>query len=158
MKIGVFYATMSGNTEAIADCIAECLVKSGFTPVLKEIPDINHVEELKEYDLIFLGMYTWGDGDFPDECLDFVEEMGETQWDNTFALFGSGDTSYDDFCGALDRLKPVLTSKGATIATNLLRIEMAPDKEEEEEIATFVKEALDAASIRGNEIQSAKTV
>ncbi|GKU84566.1 flavodoxin [Niallia sp. NCCP-28] len=148
MKIAVIYATMSGNTEAIADCIVEGLHRENYSAEIMEIPDIYKVDQLRNYDLVYLGLYTWGDGDFPDECLDMVENLQDERWDGKhFALFGSGDRSYEYFCGALDRLKEILIHRGAIVVAEPLRIEMAPDKEEEEEIARYVRGTLQEAKI-----------
>lgn len=67
MKIGVFYASMSGNTEAIADIIAAKLREQNHEVILDDILSIQSATELLNYDLTFIGMYTWGDGDYPDE-------------------------------------------------------------------------------------------
>jgi len=143
VKIAVIYATMSGNTEAIADCIVEELHRQNYSADIMEIPDIYKVDEIKNYDLVYLGLYTWGEGEFPDECLDMVDNLQDERWDGKhFALFGSGDRSYEYFCGALDRLKEILANCGAIVVAEPLRIEMAPDKEEEEEISKYVQKTL----------------
>ncbi|PKG22297.1 flavodoxin [Niallia nealsonii] len=148
MEIAVIYATMSGNTEAIADCIVEGLHRKNYSADIMEIPDIYTMEQVKNYDLVYLGLYTWGEGDFPEECLDMVDGLQGERWDGKhFALFGSGDRSYEHFCGALDRLKEILINRGAIVVAEPLRIEMAPDKEEEEEIFEYVKETLKGAKI-----------
>ncbi|MEH6991513.1 flavodoxin domain-containing protein [Neobacillus drentensis] len=53
---------------------------------------------VSDYACIFIGTYTWGDGDYPDECLDIIEELEQLKLENQlFAIFGSGDTSYSEF-------------------------------------------------------------
>ncbi|MBX9974717.1 flavodoxin [Cytobacillus firmus] len=143
MKIGVFYASMSGNTEAIADIISGELKDQNHDVDLEDFMSVQSAAELLNYDLTFIGMYTWGDGDYPDECLDMIEEIEQLDLENhPFALFGSGDTSYPEFCGALDHLRRLIEEQGGTVVGNPLRIEFNPEPEDEEEIKKFVSEAL----------------
>ncbi|WP_282172417.1 flavodoxin [Cytobacillus firmus] len=143
MKIGVFYASMSGNTEAIADIIAGELKDQNHDVDLEDFMSVQSASELLNYDLTFIGMYTWGDGDYPDECLDIIEEIEQLDLEKQpFAIFGSGDTSYPDFCDALDQLQRLIEEQGGTVVGNPLRIEFNPEPEDEEEIKKFVSEAL----------------
>ncbi|MGA5688295.1 flavodoxin [Cytobacillus pseudoceanisediminis] len=143
MKIGVFYASMSGNTEAIADIISGELKDQNHDVDLEDFMSVQNAEELLNYDLTFIGLYTWGDGDYPDECLDMIEEIEQLDLENhPFAIFGSGDTSYPEFCGALDHLQRLIEEQGGTVVGNPLRIEFNPEPEDEEEIKKFVSEAL----------------
>ncbi|EFV76348.1 flavodoxin [Bacillus sp. 2_A_57_CT2] len=143
MKIGVFYASMSGNTEAIADIIAGELKDQNHDVDLEDFMSVQSAAELLNYDLTFIGLYTWGDGDYPDECLDVIEEIEQLDLENhPFAIFGSGDTSYPEFCGALDHLQKLIEEQGGTVVGSPLRIEFNPEPEEEEEIKKFVSEAL----------------
>ncbi|WP_391559989.1 flavodoxin [Robertmurraya sp.] len=142
MKIGVIYASMSGNTEAIADLIVEQLKKHNHDVDLKDMLSLPASDFLL-YDLIFIGMYTWGDGDYPDECLDIIEEVEQLDLnEKPFALFGSGDTSYPEFCGALDKLKELIENQNGVCLGEPLRIEFNPSKADEEEINQFVMQAL----------------
>lgn len=143
MKIGVFYASMSGNTEAIADIISGELKDQNHDVDLEDFMSVQSAAELLNYDLTFIGLYTWGDGDYPDECLDMIEEIEQLDLENhPFAIFGSGDTSYPEFCGALDHLQRLIEEQGGTVVGNPLRIEFNPEPEDEEEIKKFVSEAL----------------
>lgn len=143
MKIGVFYASMSGNTESIADIIAEELKEQNHEVVVEDFMSVQTASDLLNYDLTFIGMYTWGEGDYPDECLDIIEEIEQLELDSQpFAIFGSGDTSYPEFCGALDQLQRLIEEQGGTVIGNPLRIEFNPEPEDEEGIKKFVAEAL----------------
>ncbi|MCM3404421.1 flavodoxin [Cytobacillus oceanisediminis] len=143
MKIGVFYASMSGNTEAIADIIAGELKDQNHDVDLEDFMSVQSAAELLNYNLTFIGLYTWGDGDYPDECLDVIEEIEQLDLENhPFAIFGSGDTSYPEFCGALDHLQKLIEEQGGTVVGSPLRIEFNPEPEDEEEIKRFVSEAL----------------
>lgn len=143
MKIGVVYASMSGNTEAIADIIAAKLREQNHEVILNDILNIQSATELLNYDLTFIGMYTWGDGEYPDECLDIIEEIEQLDLEqHPFAIFGSGDTSYPEFCGALDQLYKLIEAQGGTLVAAPLKIEFNPEPKDEAEIKQFVMDAL----------------
>lgn len=143
MKIGVVYASMSGNTEAIADIIAAKLREQNHEVILNDILNIQSATELLNYDLTFIGMYTWGDGEYPDECLDIIEEIEQLDLEqHPFAIFGSGDTNYPEFCGALDQLYQLIEAQGGTLVAAPLKIEFNPEPKDEAEIKQFVMDAL----------------
>ncbi|MGD6830899.1 flavodoxin domain-containing protein [Sutcliffiella halmapala] len=143
MKIGVIYASMSGNTEAIADIIVDELMKQYNEVILDDFHSVVRAEELLNYDITFIGMYTWGDGDYPDECLDIMEELEELELNgHPFAIFGSGDTSYPDYCGALHKLQQLIESQGGQVRIPPLKIEFNPEPDDEETIRSFVTEAM----------------
>ncbi len=73
-KVLLVYATMSGNTEAMADLIEKGLKEAGASVDRHEAMDID-AELLHDYSHILLGAYTWGDGDLPDDFIDLYEEM-----------------------------------------------------------------------------------
>lgn len=71
-KLLVAYASMTGNTEEIAELIVEGITQGGHEAVLKDVMDCNAADVL-EYDAFLIGVYTWGDGELPDEFLDFTK-------------------------------------------------------------------------------------
>lgn len=143
MKIGVFYASMSGNTEAIADLIVKELKEQNHEVELKDIVDMDSAADLLDYDMTYVGMYTWGDGEYPDECLDVTDELEQMDLQQyPFALFGSGDTAYPEFCGALDLLKDLIEAQGGVTVGEPLRIEFNPEPEDEEMIQQFIADTV----------------
>lgn len=124
------YATMSGNTEFAADFIEEGLFKKGVNVKKIDVMDADSVDILS-YDSIAIGVYTWGDGDVPDDALDFYEDLEEADLSGKkFLLFGTGDTSYADFCGAVDRFEEMIKQSGGTVAIDPLKIEESPEGQE----------------------------
>ncbi|MGQ4252747.1 flavodoxin [Bacillus subtilis] len=137
-KILLIYATMSGNTEAMAD-----LIEKGLQEALAEVDrfeamDIDDAQLFTDYDHVIMGTYTWGDGDLPDEFLDLAEDMDEIDFSGkTCAVFGSGDTAYEFFCGAVDTLEAKIKERGGDIVLPSVKIENNPEGEEEEELINF---------------------
>lgn len=129
-KVLIVYASLTGNTEEMAELIAEGIRNTGGTADLKMVEDCNAVR-LLEYDACLLGAYTWGDGELPDEFADFVDEMKELDLAGTrAAVFGSGDTSYRLYCAAVDELEQHLREFGAVIVQPSLKVEYGPSPEE----------------------------
>ncbi|MCY8453586.1 flavodoxin [Bacillus spizizenii] len=137
-KILLVYATMSGNTEAMADLIEKGLQEAEVEADRFEAIDIDNAQLFNDYDHIIMGTYTWGDGDLPDEFLDLAEDMDEVDFSGkTCAVFGSGDTAYEFFCGAVDTLEAKIKERGGEIVLPSVKIENNPDGEEEEELMEF---------------------
>ncbi|MEC1290085.1 flavodoxin [Bacillus mojavensis] len=137
-KILLVYATMSGNTEAMADLIEKGLQEAEAEVDRFEAMDIDDAELFNDYEHIILGTYTWGDGDLPDEFLDLAEEMDALDFTGkTCAVFGSGDTAYEFFCGAVDTLEEKIKDRGGGIVLPSVKVEMNPEGEEEEALKEF---------------------
>ncbi|MCM2533927.1 flavodoxin [Neobacillus pocheonensis] len=133
----IVYASMSGNTEELAQLIGEGINQAGVTVEIKDIL-MSDVVELKEYDGILLGAYTWGDGDLPDEFLDFYEEMNSLDFKGKMAAaFGSCDSSYDHWGRAVDILSNKLVELGAEVVLDGLKIDLAPTDSEKEQCIQF---------------------
>lgn len=129
-KIIIVYASLTGNTEEMAELIAEGIRSTGAGADLKMVEDCNAVR-LLEYDACILGAYTWGDGELPDEFSDFVDELKELNLEAyRAAVFGSGDTSYRLYCAAVDELEQRLREFGAVIIQPPLKVEYGPSPDE----------------------------
>ncbi|GGA28174.1 flavodoxin [Paenibacillus physcomitrellae] len=129
-KILIVYASLTGNTEEIAELIAEGIKDAGSEAVLKMVDECN-AAELLNYDAFILGAYTWGDGELPDEFLDFAEEMEEIDLNGkAAAVFGSGDTGYRIYCGAVDTLEEKLKAWDVSVLQEGLKIEYGPSQTE----------------------------
>lgn len=130
-KIIMVFASMSGNTEDIADLIVRKLRDKGFEVDQEEMEEYDP-EQLVEYDGIILGSYTWGDGDLPYEAEDFYEALNDVDLTGKpAAVFGSGDTVYPEFCEAVHTFERQLTECGAELVTKGLKIEFIPESEED---------------------------
>ncbi|CAM4093909.1 flavodoxin [Paenibacillus alkaliterrae] len=132
-KVLVVYASMTGNTEEMAEAIAEGAKEAGAQVVSKEAFDAS-ADELRGYDGIIIGAYTWGDGELPDEFIDFYEGMGSLDLSGKkAAVFGSGDTSYPIYCGAVDTIEAKLKELGAEIVGESIKFEYNPSEQEKEQ-------------------------
>lgn len=137
-KIIIVYCSMTGNTEEMANAVAEGIRETGKEADVKDIMEIPSASILEQYEGIILGSYTWGDGALPDEFLDIYEEMDEMDLTGKKAIvFGSEDASYDHFCAAVDILIEKLEERGAEIVMEGLKVEVSPTDDEVEKCKEF---------------------
>jgi len=137
-KILIAFASMSGNTEEIAELIKTTIESPSHEIEMKEIENISS-QKLLDYDGIILGAYTWGDGELPYEVEDFYDDIeGLDLAGKKVAVFGSGDHAYPKFCAAVDILEERLIACGADLVEEGLKVELAPETEEDiERCVTF---------------------
>ena len=92
-KIGIFYASAGGNTTQIAKALQEAFEVEDEACVLME-DDFDSTEQFEDYDVLFLGSSTWGQGDVHFSWVDALLEIGSENLffeGKTVAFFGAGD-------------------------------------------------------------------
>ncbi|UHA72789.1 flavodoxin [Paenibacillus sp. 481] len=137
MKTILIYASMTGNTEEMAEAVAAGVREAGGDVTVKEVLDAN-VHDLNDYDGILLGAYTWGDGELPDEFLDFYDDMADLNLEGKkAAVFGSCDSSYAEYGAAVDILTNKLKELGAEVVLEGLKVELTPKAAEKELCSQF---------------------
>ncbi|WP_127498845.1 flavodoxin [Paenibacillus glycanilyticus] len=130
MKVIVAYASLTGNTEEMAEAIAAGAREAGAEVVVRDAYDAD-ASELDQYEGIAIGAYTWGDGELPDEFIDFYEALSNLDLSGRKAVvFGSGDSSYPIFCGAVDTIEAKLREIGAELVLPGLKVEFDPSKDQ----------------------------
>lgn len=145
----IVYSSMTGNTKEIAEEIGEGLREAGADVEIKDIL-LTDVTDLLDYDVLLLGAHTWGDGELPDEFLDFYEEMdGLNLAGKTAAAFGSCDSSYEHRGRAVDILSEKLAELGASMAADGLKIELTPTNEEKEQCRQFGRKVFETLTEKG---------
>ena len=126
-EVLLVYASMTGNTEEMANLVEKGLLEVGATVEKKDVVDVD-ASAIEEYQNILLGAYTWGEGALPDEFLDLYDDLEAMDLsEKTFAVFGTGDTSYSVYCGAVDLLEDVIKDKGGKLALEGLKVENWPE-------------------------------
>ncbi|GMB09674.1 flavodoxin [Thermolongibacillus altinsuensis] len=131
-KAIMVFTSMTGNTEEMAEAIAEGVRQQGIELEVKEALDAT-AAELEQYDGILLGAYTWGDGELPDDFLDFYDELDEVDLTGKkAAVFGSCDSSYEKYGAAVDILIEKLQERGAEVVLEGLKVELTPTDEDKE--------------------------
>lgn len=111
MKTGIFYGSTTGNTAAIAQQIANRIPGSETTDVATASS-----ADLEAFDLLILGVSTWGIGDLQDDWdarLDILTSAGLDG--KKVAIFGLGDqeTYPDSFVDGIFDLHQAAEKAGA---------------------------------------------
>lgn len=134
MKTIVVYNTVTGNTEVCAQWIHESLAEGGHQVVIKDTDEV-YPSVLEDYDLIIMGVPTYGEGELTYDFEQFLQGMELMDLSGKkAAVFGLGDSeSYpDDFCTAADTLVGTLKKCGATLITDSLKIDGDPEESEDD--------------------------
>lgn len=127
----IVYGSTTGNTEYVASVIEKTLAGAGCDVKNVDAASVTPAGLCEGYDLIFFGCSTWGDDsielqdDFVPlfDAFDTIGASGK----NT-AVFGTGDTSYAYYCGAVDAIAEKLQQLGAEVL-DTLKIDGDPQDE-----------------------------
>lgn len=145
-KVFIVYASQTGNTEIITDIVEAKLKELSHEVVVKSFDfDEIHIDTLEDYDAILVGTYTWDDGELPYEAEDFYIDMESMEMNNYIVgVYGSADSFYDTYGGAIDLFWNHAKSLGAMMAEDPLKIDLEPNKEDEARIGAFCQSLSDA--------------
>ena len=117
-KMGIFVGTAGGTSMKIADALAEefNIEEDDIINMEEDFDDIE--DQMMEYDVLFIGSSTWGQGDVHFSWVDPVLEIEDDEIDfsgKTVAFFGAGDCKKhgEHFCSALGKLHKTFTEAGA---------------------------------------------
>ena len=137
----IVFASMTGNTEEIADIVADKLRELGMDVDVDECTTVD-AEDFMDADLAIVATYTYGDGELPDEMMDFFEDLSGMELDGKyFGVVGSGDTFYDEFCKAVDDFDNLFEAIGGQRAANPVKVDLAAEDEDIENLEAFAEEA-----------------
>lgn len=141
----VIYASMTGNTEEIAEIITDELNKLGADTEMM-LSDEATPEDFLDADICVVATYTYDDGDIPSDIIDFYDDLADVNLDGkVFGVAGSGDTLYEYYCKAADDFDARFIEVGATRGSDVVKIELAPDSDEDiQKLEVFAKELVDA--------------
>lgn len=135
----IVYASMTGNTEEIADIVAETLENLAIEVEINECTQVD-ADEFEEADICIVATYTYGDGELPDEIVDFYEDLQELDLSGkTFGVCGSGDTFYDDFCKSVDDFEAAFAKTGAVKGAESVKVDLAAEEEDIQNLEDFAK-------------------
>jgi sulfite reductase (NADPH) flavoprotein alpha-component len=101
LKALILYASQTGNAQEIAESLQQSLESKGYKTNLESTLDIK-LARLKDYALIVVIASTHGEGEPPDDAIDFYEAVLSKKAPSLngvkHAVLGLGDSSYEFFC------------------------------------------------------------
>ncbi|MBE9041859.1 flavodoxin FldA [Oscillatoriales cyanobacterium LEGE 11467] len=112
-KIGLFFGSTTGKTEAIAEMIQEMLGEDVVT--LHNMADVEDVSELDAYENLIVASPTWNIGDLQDDWEALYDDLDNLDFSGkTVAYFGTGDQiGYsENFMDAVGILEEKISEKG----------------------------------------------
>lgn len=117
-KIGIFYGSTKGHTEAVANNILHALGNQN-----AQVFNIKNAtkEDLEKYDFLIFGTSTWGNGDLQKDWAERIELLDQVNWQGKkVALFCLGDqhTYPDNFVDGMGVLYDKLREKGVKVVGN----------------------------------------
>ena len=144
-KVMIVYASLTGNTRAGAEIIAESFKELDVDVELVQSYDADPYD-FKDADICVVGTYTYGtDADLPDEIVDFYEELEDIDLSGKISgVFGSGDTFYvGKYCLCVDDFEEQFEKTGATKGAEGIKYNLDPDQDAVTDLKNFAKELLD---------------
>ncbi|MGG5332015.1 flavodoxin [Enterococcus sp. AZ163] len=142
----IVYASMTGNTEEIADIVSEAFENLNVEVEIDECTQVD-AEDFEAADICIVATYTYGEGDLPDEIVDFYDELQELDLSGKiYGVCGSGDTFYEQYCKSVDDFDSAFAKAGASKGAENVKVEMAAEEEDIENLEAFAKKLVDAAS------------
>jgi MioC protein len=145
--IQILFGTESGNSEMVADDIADALDGRGITHEVISL-DTFEVEQLTAVDFAIFVTSTYGDGELPMTTAPFHDALVTAQPDLgslRFAAFGLGDRTYDTYNNAITVLASTLTDLGATQVGDTGRHDASGAESYTDTAVAWVNEILDAS-------------
>ncbi|ODB88669.1 hypothetical protein A3193_07465 [Candidatus Thiodiazotropha endoloripes] len=112
----LLYATQSGNAQSVAEQLADRFQTSGYAPRLVSAENYRPRDLAKEK-LLIVVISTQGEGEPPESAYGLFSYLQSKKTsslsDLQYAIFGLGDSSYDQYCQAGKTLERLLDEHGA---------------------------------------------
>ncbi len=144
MKALIVYGSTTGNTEYVAKTCEKLLADAGHSVTVQDAGKVTADGLCADYELILFGCSTWGDEEIElqDDFIDLFDNFDAIgAGGKKTAVFGTGDSSYTYFCGAVDAIEEKLNALGASVL-DTLKIDGDPQSEKgsiEDFVATVLK-------------------
>lgn len=147
-KCLVLYGTLTMNTELVAERVFETVTSEARFDQVEfwNMLDVTDTASLEEFDFIIVGISTWGEGDYNPDTEEFLYLMDEQKpklADKKFAIFGLGETTYEEFCGAAKNLEALWKEEyGMRKSGEMFTIDGYPEDDVLDQIADWTKNIL----------------
>ncbi|WP_235318410.1 flavodoxin domain-containing protein [Planococcus sp. CAU13] len=133
-KIAIVYSSITGNTAELAGMLLDCTRERGLD-VRVFTPEQFCETDISSFDAVLVGTYTWGSGEIPYGMQAVYRHFEASPSKHLVtAVFGTGDSFFAEFCGAVDRFRDMLFVQ--TQLSAVLKVELRP---EEKDVARCLK-------------------
>jgi flavodoxin len=148
MQARVFFATITGNNEDVADVIVAAF-KAANVAVSKEDIQLIDPQDIDKAttDIVVVVPYTFDNVSLPDEALDFYEDLADTDLSGiVYGVSGSGDDFYgDDFAVAIDKFEQQFEKTGALQGAVGVKVNLSPDQAATKALQEFTQSLITTA-------------
>lgn len=143
MKVNLVYASLSGNTERVADFIEEELLECGHTVNrINTSYDKNFIDAIQSDSIIVFGTYTWGDGALPGETRRFLKDLFQSGKTGKVAVFGTGEKQFKHYCRAIRESAYHFSKNNWNVYEWKLQIEQRPKDSEIKDIKQWTNKMI----------------
>lgn len=126
MRVAIVYASLSGNTEEVAEALRDALSRSATVEMIRATDVTDRT--MLDHDHVYFGSYTWGDGKLPAEmrkALRYILKGTSCPFRHA-SVFGTGDKQFVNYCRAVDEIAYHLEAHGRQLVLPHLKIEQSP--------------------------------
>ncbi|OCA85797.1 flavodoxin [Bacillus sp. FJAT-27225] len=136
-KSAIIFSSVTGNTRELIEIINSEFHRYAIFPAIYPA-DIFPLQDLKKFDAIIVGTYTWGNGNIPKEMVPIFQAFEQQDVKNTVTgVVGTGDSFYPYFCGAVDEFRDMLFLHSTLAVT--LKVELRPQEKDLTRCKRFVE-------------------
>ncbi|MCX2454693.1 flavodoxin domain-containing protein [Lacticaseibacillus nasuensis] len=126
-KIKIVYASLTGTNQHVANYLKAKLLAVGASVTASEMSQ-TAAASLADVDIAIVTSYT-NDNELPEEALAFYEELQDLELPQLrFAVCGTGDTAYPQFCTAVDLFESAFLGTGALPAARSVKLDATAGK------------------------------
>ena len=143
-KVLILFGSSTGNTESIAQKLAELIKARGHDVTLLNAAEAAADNLAAGYDAVLMGCSAWGmeDLELRDDFAPLFDEMDRMGLEGKkLAAFASGDLEYDHYCGAVPAIEEKAKGLGAQIICEGLKIE-GDASSDPEAVSAFAEDVL----------------
>jgi sulfite reductase (NADPH) flavoprotein alpha-component len=114
--IAIYYGTMTGNSEALAQSTFDKAQANGWNATLHNLVDVKPGDLAANAQNAIFVVSTWGDGEPPSDAEEFFAQLSSETVNLSslrHAVFGLGDSNYEQFNAFAKGLDARLTELGS---------------------------------------------
>jgi predicted ribonucleotide reductase-associated flavodoxin len=132
----IIYHSYTGNTEEVAEIIQKQLLSNGIQVDIHRVGS-GAIPDPANYDICFVGTFTWEEGSLPKEIEDYLDY---SVLPSNTAIFGTGDTQFgkdSTFCRAVNIIANKYGYKYIP-----LKIEQSPRGAQEKKVVSWTQQII----------------